>query len=423
MAYALRLSRIKFFDGDRWIPAELLAPHLSAPAFTQELLRAPSTFADMLRKVVTLPSPWSIDVSPVPMNALVSTKGFTCWPEPSNVLGQWSFTQLTAMSASTHRTAFIFESPRTASADKAGFMTGTVTTGDTVTVSIQTVDGSGDPTGTVVGGSQTQVINSTDDNTFFEVTLGSAASLTLATEYALVIENGAGGGNMQIRAITRHTAQFPYNDYYNGTTWAKGNTAPLMTLHWSSGDAYSPVPGVFPFTATSTTSFHVNNATADERGIKFQVPFKCKAAGAWIWTRAAAGASFDIVLYDGSNNVIASRAATDGDVNQTNSDGMVKRLFTAPVDLAINTTYRLVLKPTVATNIVLTDFSVPSAAIMDMWDGGQNVHSTRRVDAGAWTDTTTTRDVLGIIYTHLDDATGGGSGMLVHPGMSGGMRG
>jgi len=84
--------------------------------------------------------------------------------------------------------------------------------------------------------------------------------------------------------------------------------------------------------------------------------------------------------------------------------------------------YRLVLEPTSATDITSYHFSVNAAAVMDVEEGGQNFHYTEKKDGG-WTDTVTDRPMIGLLIDQFDDGAGGAGGMIVHPGMSGGMRG
>jgi len=61
--------------------------------------------------------------------------------------------------------------------------------------------------------------------------------------------------------------------------------------------------------------------------------------------------------------------------------------------------------------------------MLDMLSGGQAFHFSSRADAGAWSDTTTRRPIMGLILSAADDGVGGGGGMIVNPGMSGGLNG
>ena len=83
-------------------------------------------------------------------------------------------------------------------------------------------------------------------------------------------------------------------------------------------------------------------------------------------------------------------------------------MFAAPHVLSINSNYRLVLKPG-ASDIKNDEWVVDSASILDAWEGGSKMHLTTRVDAGSWTETTTTRPDMGLIIDQFDDGVGGGS--------------
>jgi hypothetical protein len=315
------------------------------------------------------------------------------------------------LDASADRMALVFQSPVTASLTGIGFCTGTVTTGDTVDVRVETVSTTdGFPTGSLVAATtnKTQVIANADDNTWFDVTLTSAASLTKGTLYAIVIAASGSPGNLQVRylnmAASGLTPNYPYiannlTGSYAMLATATGNFA----LKFGSA-YYTPGGDCYAISALNSVTFN-SGSTPDERGLKFQVPFNCALDGGWTNARySVAGVVQEIVLYDASDVVLATCSI---DTDQVSSNALNRNsffTFSSAQTITANTIYRLVHKPG-ASNIIVPEFDVDEAGMLDMMPGGQNWHLTTRADAGAWTDTTTSRPWMGIHLTQVDDGT------------------
>lgn len=407
---------VRVFVNNRWIDPCWLEPHLLRP-----------TSRDILAMDWSLPRgldiPW-IDRRNRVMATIAADEGDDLWPTPPFVAGNFAFTNFAIAANAAAKVAFIFSSPRGGDVSKLHFMTGTVTTGDTLDIRLETVGSGGDPSGTLVAtntNASQAVVAGTDNAKTFQVTLTANATLTMGAMYAMVIANGAVPGNLNIRGITRDARNVPYNDIHNGTSWTKGTTCPLFSLHWTTAPTYKPISGVWPISGLTVTSFHQNNVTADERGIIFQRPFPWQVHGAWLYTRLVSGADFDVVLYDTDGTTVLASTSCDGDHVATNSDTVMNRYFNTSVNLSANVNYRLVYKPTTTTNMSVTDVDVDGtigAGLMDALPGGQAVHHTQRVDAGAWSQTTTKRTLIGLMGTGYDDGAGSG-GMKPHPGMRG----
>ncbi len=329
----------------------------------------------------------------------------------------WSFSSL-LIDAASEKVAAICQAPKTGTITKIGFVTRTVTTGDTVDVRLETVSlTTGDPSGTLfdTNTNASQVIDATDDNTWFLTTLTAGAAVIKGDLIAPVIVNGAGSGNMNIGVWRSTFIAIPYADHFTAA-WAKQARSPVFAFEYSDG-SYDISPGVYPMSASSGRSFS-SSSTPDERGLKFKLPFPVRITGAWVAIDTDENA--DIVLYNSSDSVLET-VSLDKDVRQTNNLTPHRILFSGTQELAIDTVYRLVVKPTTTTNVEIRDFDVDTAAIMDSVDGGQDFHYTERTDAGAWTDTTTRRPFMGIVCDAFDDGVSAG-GAAGHAGMQGGMQ-
>src|SRR3990170_6891069 len=194
--------------------------------------------------------------------------GYTYFPTlwPGINAGISNQTSASTLDATGEKAAIIFKIPADGNITKLGFRTSTVTTGDTLKVGLYTVDASGDPTATAYKGmvAGTQAILATEDNTYFNVTLGTqATSVVKGDIVALVIEyNSYVAGNMVITGFgsTSSTLSgFPYGDLYT-TSWAKQNNPLFATIEYTGG-VYYPTLGIYP-AASGGTSVAYNVDTA-----------------------------------------------------------------------------------------------------------------------------------------------------------------
>lgn len=326
--------------------------------------------------------------------------------------------------AAGEKAGFVFEVPKTGTISKVGFRTNSVTTAQTLRVSLQTVGATdGHPTGTLYGGSTAGTQASPASNTFYLVTLGTGASATIGDVVAAVIEFDATVGNLFIDGLATAQAggagvQFPYTRSYT-TVWAnESSMIPILAIEYSDG-TYEYVGGAYPLATTFNTAFN-SGSTPDERALKMNLPFSCRAIGFW-WYGILDLGDCDIVLYQGTTAL--ETRTLDKDFKGNNVQGFYRRRFPGSRVLSINTDYYLSIKPASTSDVTSFEATVNAAAMMDQFELGQKLTFASRTDAGAWTADTLRRPLIGLIIDQLDDGAGGAGGLLVHPGMSGGMRG
>lgn len=324
--------------------------------------------------------------------------------------------------AADEAVCFVFQAPLTGTIDTIGFRTGTVTTGATVDVRLESVSTTtGEPDGlfdTNTNGSQ--VIDASDDNTWFNTSLTSGASVTKGDLLAVVIVNPSGSpGNIQISVNDSSPYQtiFPYTGLNTGT-WTMNQRPPLCSVRYSDTNYYA-IPKVYPFSNLSIANID-SDSTPDEVGLYFQVPFKCRVTGFWFFGSFRVGAPTTVRLYDSDGSTVLTSLTVDDDQMYQVSHSPNRYLFDDTQELTINTNYRLTVLPSTSSDIHVDYFETDSAAIMDAFDGGQEVHWTERTDGGGWTETTTRRPFMGLILDQLDDGVGagaGGVGSLIHGGL------
>ena len=309
------------------------------------------------------------------------------------------------LDASAEKAATIWRAGHSGAIRKIHFRTATVTTGDTMRVSLQDVDTStGDPDG-VADQSGTVVVAASDDSTWKTVTLGADRTVTRGDWLAAVIEfDSFVAGNMQIARntgpVSLHGA---YNDHFTAA-WAKVSAHPVLAVEYSDALFY-PQPGVHSG-VVSSTSFNVDTVSFDEYGMLFTLPFSASCCGLGFFSSLAA--DLDLVLYSGTTPLQSVSWDSSIAIAAIQAREM---FFPASQTLSANTPYRVTIKPTTTSNVAIRHLDLFSAAARGQLPGGTVVQLTKRVDSGAWTDVDTSRPLMWLLLDGID--AGGG---VIGPG-------
>jgi hypothetical protein len=281
---------------------------------------------------------------------------------------------------------------------------GTVTTGATVDVRVETVDAAtGHPTGSLVNADSNAslVVANADDNSKKTVTLTTPASVTEGDTIAIIMANpGASFGSMNLIATSERAAMcFPYGVFYTGS-WADAVRNLSIVAVYDDGSRQNFGGNVATNVATLTFN---TGSTPDEIGLVFTLTVPIVGCGFWFDANSSFTGNFDLVLYDSADTVVKS-VSFDADQRGGTSSAYM-RTQTADFSLAA-ATYRVVAKPTSGTNISVLESTYAANSDLDVLDLGIGCYKTHRTDAGAWTDTNTRRINLGILVKGVDDGTG-----------------
>lgn len=322
---------------------------------------------------------------------------------PANFTGAPAWTS-TLIDAAAEKAAFVFQVPRTGNIRTVRFMTGTVTTGDTLKVGLYTLDTSGDPTATPYGGmvAQTVAVADGDDNVEKTVTLATDAAAVAGDFVALVISfNSYVAGNLNVRITAGGgVGFFPYGDAYT-TSWTKSGTSGVFALAYDDG-VYEYSHNVEPWTsAFAGISFASNTAGADEYGNRFALPYPVRIRGAFANLAVPAASDYELLLYDGTT-ALQTLTVDGGYCAATTQRGRIF-LFNTPQIVPAAAVRRLAIRPTTTNAVVLWAGTVGVAAAMNAAPMGADCYQCKRIDQGAWDDTgTTIRPFIYPIYDQLD---------------------
>lgn len=322
------------------------------------------------------------------------------------------------MDASGEKVGFIVRASKAGDIAAFHFPLGVVTTGQTLKGSFQDVNtANGEPDGTI-DQSGTVAVGDGDDNVWKTVTMGANRTVAVGDYLGIVIEFDSTTGNLNILTANQLPNANIYSLLYTGAAWAKQGRAPIVVLEYSDG-SFSELVGV---NAGLISAENPSNATTpDEIGLIINLSGPVTAFGMQVMGRLTG--DLDAVLYDSDGTTVLASGSVDANVTQSAGDTDIFIPFTTHPDLLKDTDYRLVIKPTTSTTSRIYVMTTDDATYWNQMSGGSKIHYTSRTDAGSWTNSTTKRINGALICSKIDDGVGGASGILTHPGMSGGMRG
>ena len=308
------------------------------------------------------------------------------------------------MSATTHKCGLVCHAPKAGNIRKILFRMGTGAGVASMNMRVETVNASGQPSGTLVNAGASGTFTPAA-NTDFSVTLGTDATVTRGQLIAVIITGGASAPNNRLATTNAVlNGNFPYLAYFS-TAWSFFGDTPVMAFEYDDG-SYAHVAGVWPVNAVNNATFN-SGSTPDEKGIKFRFPFGCKIDA--LWFHADTDANFDLKLYDSDGSTVLETVTWDSDYREVTAAATSAVALTAERTLAANTWYRLTALPG-ASNISIVDYTVFSAAAREACQGGANIMGASRTDAGAWTDETTTMRLMGVRVSQIDFPSGGSAG-------------
>lgn len=364
------------------------------------------------------------------------------YPEPPNLLSGGPTYGNTLIDAADEGAANIIMVPKSGNISKICFRTGTVTTGSTLEVRVETVDFTAipaKPSGTLWGTNTngTQAITNTDGNKIFQVTLTSSAAVTVGDAIALVVKQPAASfGNANISNFGDIISDVNYSMHNTGvspaTNWAALGTSVVIYPSYDDG-TYPSLNGIVPlFFATATISCNTGTAGFDNAGVRFRLPFTVKVGAAWVWQGGLGEFAIKIVssdFHEANNTGVLVSKTIDKNLRKSVSNSLCYYSF-PEVTLDANTWYRILIVPTTTTNITLNAITFQSEAEMATYPH-TDMHDTTAKNPtgdGSWTNYDAVspgfrRSFLGLGITAIDFPAGAGGGLLIHPGMSGGVNG
>jgi hypothetical protein len=322
-------------------------------------------------------------------------------------------------------------------------------------IGLQDVNLAGGPPGQpdLVYDVSTTITSSTtsfDTNTWVEHAMTSGSkSLSHGAMYAIVVRMGTrvstdSASVAGITGIAVGTSNPHVTTLSAGTAWGIANAIPNVLIKTDDG-TLGWLEGGYAISTFATLSISSGSTTNDEYGIRFVLPFTAQVDSLAVKYQLPGGAANTTVcLYSDPNGTptTITSVAIDGSTWPINAvQSVVNIPLQNNVTLTASTTFVLSVIPTTATAITLQIPIFADEAHKITWPGGGSCAAAARIDgAGAFSMNETwipmgfgvrIHEIIGTTVTATTTTTitttvtvgGAGGGMVVHPGMTGGVRG
>lgn len=320
--------------------------------------------------------------------------------------------------------------PKTGTLKRIGWRTGAVASGYVLKISVETVASVvGQPVATTNAGKTLYTANAEsaditaltgngiiytaiNETTGISVTAGDLVSVT----WRLLSTTG---GSVNIRVpsgtlghdILTAYQGLTYSATYLGSTWNGIQNSPLLSLIYSDGFVplqYSQVP-------CDANNLTYKSAANAYTGVKFQLPYKCRITGVSVYVDLDGDA--EVILYDSDEyTVLAGPISLSNLKKASTSVRWLDIVLPSKVTIEANTNYRLIVRATTSTSILLTNFTAVDDATYSGYNAfpeGNKTCLTRRSSAPSsgdhtWTDTTADKPSISFLIDGIDTGSSGG---------------
>ncbi|MFZ9878120.1 MAG: hypothetical protein ACO3EG_06140 [Chitinophagaceae bacterium] len=219
------------------------------------------------------------------------------------------------MTSNAHATAFIAPVKKTGTLVKIHFRFAASNTSNNYIIRVETVDGNGDPSGTLWG-ANTEIQTGTGiaAGDYVAVLNSGAVFNTINEPFAIVWRASTYVSTASISIFADGTAGdfMPYyasSTNYTGGVWSARTGAPMIALEYSDG-TFVMYPGNWPFTAFNLTTI---TTASNPRlvGNRINIPFTARAIG--VWFVGDNDSDFELILYDSDGATVLQTISIDAD--------------------------------------------------------------------------------------------------------------
>lgn len=315
------------------------------------------------------------------------------------------------LDASGEKVAFIFPVNGSITFRKFGFVTGTVTTGDTLDVRLETVQEgtpSISPTNTLYCAlsSGTLTIGSADDNKYKESSdLVSDCTVTNSTVAVVIYRMGSFNGNLvNINSARLDNSVTMSSNSASGYAFVNG--VPNLAIF----DSTSNLVDMYGIVCVSTlTPSSINSGTTPNTyGNKITLPFAHRVTG--VYFESNYSAPLLVKLWDSDGSTVLETVTVSTSMARNILRPVVN--FSQGYDFAANESYRVSVTPKTTTNSTIYTFRYETSAIKKInVQFGQYIDSTTGTNPaveGDWTQNTLSVIRIFPMISQIDTGTSGG---------------
>lgn len=334
--------------------------------------------------------------------------------------------------AAGDKIAILFIAQSSTVPDLVSFYINSVTTAGTngnIEATLQNVT-TGDPSGAVTNSATgTGAISTTGAKTI--AGMSGTATIAAGTTYAIMLEAGAGWDrNLAIRLVTGINCAISFPAVKTKDTAGAWTRFTTNNSGWcfglaDSGGTYMQMCGLLGAYDAAVQAYG-SGTNPDERGNRFvlDTPMTCIGARVFWSGGSAPGANDDVAV-----KLLSSHTSSPTTEKTVTLEGEVYGgelyhdiFFGSGFDCAAGTTYAITMEALGTDTQSIVRWDWPSnahlAGIM-----GSSFYATTRNNLGNCTDDDNSMYAIFPIFSHVDDGSGAGGGLLTHSGMSGGLVG
>lgn len=348
--------------------------------------------------------------------ALVDVPPFNAW-----AWGAFLAHTNVSLSATNTRFAWVVEAPKTGNIRKLYWRTGTVTTSQSITWSMQDPSTTtGFPDGTA---DQSVTRASIASNTWYTETFSADRAVTAGDPLSFVVEWTSTTGTADISVVSSPEYAGNYLAAFVSGAWQKGlastNRGLVGYLEYDDGS----VAPIYSWSIGIATNTDFNNAgTYREYGLYFRPQVGLRVIG--IGWDGRSGGDLDLVLYAANGTTVLASKSLDKDIVFSATATNNFALFSSKVTLTAGTWYHAMVKPTSATNVRINwlDTNASAALAAQPFGFGADGYLARKDGSNVLTYVQTSKPWVWLICDAIEVGSAGG-GLLTHPGMTGGLNG
>ena len=283
------------------------------------------------------------------------------------------------------------------------------------TVSIESVNANGSPSGTLwAANTQKTGLTGYGNASVVELTLDAAATVAVNDVIAVVVKITTFVGNANVGGYSDGSAgdllPVVTSTTNSGSTWVARTQSPMLGLEYSDG-LFPNTVGLFPFYAVNITAL---TASSNPRiaGNAMTFPVGVRATGLWFW--ADNDADVRLRLYDSDGTTVLWTYDFDKDLPYAISTAMVFTVyFSTPIELAANQKYFLMIEG-LGTSVSFYDVTCYSANALLALNGGAiavkaTAASSSPSSPSDFTISTTNQATCGLLFNGVDIPAGSGS--------------
>jgi hypothetical protein len=336
------------------------------------------------------------------------------------------------LNQTTDQLEFVLQVEEDVTINQLGLLLASITgAAPTLRVSIQGVDGSGNPDGVIKGGGSPASVNFNPsglgwsaaswhwlalDNTYIAA---RGEFIAIVVDYVSGTIDGSNSVTFSVSIGNGANCRIPYQIDNNAGSRTKNQFPPVVGYGSTVRKYGSPIQSI------SDVPYNLTSTPADEYGIKFTLPVEWgetyKIAGVRFRSSSGIGtaSSTKMILYGGTTTAVANStgAATEATVHQDitiDSDipfgsfsGGTTILFdeSTLVTLHFGATYRIAFQPQDAgKDWIITKTVFAADTDREAHPGGTLDCLTKRLDSGNWTDVTTEKVMMELILADITDS-------------------